>query len=718
MSLQFYIGRAGSGKTWCCREEIAQRLREDPSPRSPSLIWLLPEQASAQSERFLLETPGLEGFARAHVLSFKRLAHYIMLEQGKPAHPQLDEMGRLMLLRAMVCRHSDELKVFSRSARENGFISRLSSTFTELAQFRHSLGDLESRFRELAETCQGESLLAMKLHDLALLGRAWEAEVANRFSDSDHFLDNLATAIETTRFLSGAEVWLDGFSSFMPQEMRVIESILKRASQVRVTLLMDPDRIAVLPANPDELDPTRLFSQTEETYLRLQGLALDQGIQVLDTLFFPEKDQITRFIAGGALQSLEEGLVESGLVSGRGSGANDETIPTGIPEELPSLIAVEAAGRREEVEAAARCIRRLCREGQNRYRDIAVVIRGLDEYHALIRSIFESHAIPFFIDKRRTVSHHPLVELIRSALRVVNDEWQFDDVSHYLKTDFPPVNRYDADAIENYALGHGVRGRRWWTEQSWPNPPRLYQEPEDNVETDKPRPDAIQHLERIRKTAFAPLLTFDTAINAAKNETGITGFDFARTIIDFLAALDCPGKMGKWAEAARQEGELDAAAEHEQAWDGVTGLIAQANEILGQECLPLEDWISIVEAGLANLTLGLVPPSLDQVLVGSVDRSRQPALKSVFVLGMNEKLFPRIGGEDVIFSDSERKLLADKYDFGLSPVSSIKLFRECYLAYVALTRGSQFLWVSWATADESGGALQASPFVHCAPIAM
>ena len=62
----------------------------------------------------------------------------------------------------------------------------------------------------------------------------------------------------------------------------------------------------------------------------------------------------------------------------------------------------------------------------------------------------------------------------------------------------------------------------------------------------------------------------------------------------------------------------------------------------------LGDWLPIIEAGLRNLTVGVVPPVLDQVLIGTVDRSRNPDLKVVFVPGVNERGFPAAPARDTL----------------------------------------------------------------------
>jgi ATP-dependent helicase/nuclease subunit B len=48
-----------------------------------------------------------------------------------------------------------------------------------------------------------------------------------------------------------------------------------------------------------------------------------------------------------------------------------------------------------------------------------------------------------------------------------------------------------------------------------------------------------------------------------------------------------------------------------------------------------------LEAGLASLTVGVVRFALDQVLIGAIDRSRNPDLKLALVLGLNQRAFSR-----------------------------------------------------------------------------
>ncbi|RYD02267.1 hypothetical protein N752_25990 [Desulforamulus aquiferis] len=62
MGLRFVIGRAGSGKSYTCLEEVREKLRVNQEGRP--IILLVPEQATFQYEYLLSTTPGLKGTIR------------------------------------------------------------------------------------------------------------------------------------------------------------------------------------------------------------------------------------------------------------------------------------------------------------------------------------------------------------------------------------------------------------------------------------------------------------------------------------------------------------------------------------------------------------------------------------------------------------------------------------------------------------------------------
>src|SRR5690242_2746977 len=109
MAVRLVIGRAGTGKTALCAEEIRGAAARE--PLGPPLLWITPEQATVSAERRLLTGAASAGAGRgsfrAQVVSFRRLALLIARETGiLPAGAQaarpMDEVARIILLEETV----------------------------------------------------------------------------------------------------------------------------------------------------------------------------------------------------------------------------------------------------------------------------------------------------------------------------------------------------------------------------------------------------------------------------------------------------------------------------------------------------------------------------------------------------------------------------------------------------------------------------------------
>ena len=94
MSVQFILGRSGSGKTSYCIKSVADALLA-PDDNKP-LILLVPEQATYQAERAILNDKNVTGYSRLHVLSFDRLQ--FLLSGKNIAKPVVSRIGRQMII--------------------------------------------------------------------------------------------------------------------------------------------------------------------------------------------------------------------------------------------------------------------------------------------------------------------------------------------------------------------------------------------------------------------------------------------------------------------------------------------------------------------------------------------------------------------------------------------------------------------------------------------
>lgn len=688
MAFRFILGRAGSGKTHHCLESIAAALRE--APLGDPLILLVPEQATFQMDRRLVSLPGIRGTFRAQVLSFHRLAWRVFAEVGGGARPHIDEVGKVMALRALLSRRRGEFRVFDSATGRSGFLDRLARTISELRAYGIDAEHLEAGYRQLAALGRGDTILAGKLHDLALVSRDLTQYLATRWVDPDDYLSLLAARLgQRPAVVSGARIWVDGFMSFTPQELAVLRGLLEVAAEVNLTLCLDPHDLGA------PRDGGSTFHPTLRTYDTISRLVGDLGIGREETVRLTSG---ARYAGAPALGHLEREYTSTRPRPFAGA--------TG-----PVITLVEAESRRAEVAAAAREMVRLARERGYRWRDMGVLVRSLELYASLLQGTLTEFGIPFFIDHRQPLAYHPLVELVRSAVEVAASEWAYEPVFRVLKTDLFPMPRELVDRLENYVLEHGIRGGVWTREAPWAWW-RVFALEGDRGPADEERDEELRLIDGLRREVADLLAPFVKEMReGGAGHPDLTVAERARSLWSLLSLLDVPGELERWRQAALAGGRPEAAQEHERALDGLINLLDQMVTNLGDERVSLAEFGRILEAGLESLRPGRVPPRLDQVVIGSVDRSRQPDLRVSFVLGANNGVFPAIGDEDVVFDDREREELRSAFNMELSPSGRERAFNEDYLAYVALTRSSERLWVSYARSGGDGGALAPSSLV-------
>lgn len=676
MSLRFIIGRAGSGKTRRCLDEIRAELSARPA--GAPLVLLVPEQATFQTEYVLASTPGLKGFIRAQVLSFRRLAYRVLQEAGGAARPHIGDLGKRMLLRRLLEQRREEIKIFRRSASQPGFADTLARALGEVKNYCVEPEELVSASAVL-RSLHGAETLADKLEDLYLIYNELESVLEDRFIDPDDYLNLLADRLVLSSAVLGGEVWVDGFSGFTPQEYRVLSSLLHNAERVNITLCTD---YKTLSGNPDE---TEMFYPIRETYETLCELAAREGVIV-------DRPLVLDGANGGRYLSPDIAHLEKYFFSYPAPPCN--AAGGGV------TLAV-AANPRSETEGVAREITALCRDGGYRYRDIIILLRDFDTYPDLISSVFADHDIPVFIDRKRPVMHHPLVELVRSALEVFVSDWSFDPVFRFLKTDLTPLGREEVDLLENYVLAHGIRGSRWTDARPWEYRRRLSLE--EDTEMSDVEAEELEEINRIRRQAAVFLREFCSAAGRASNVREIT-----EALYNLLDSMEVPEMLESWRMSALSEGQLEQAGEHGQIWDGLTALLDQVVEALGDETISVQEYSAVLDAGLDSMRLGLIPPGFDQVVVCSLERSRSPEARAAFVMGASDGVLPARVSDRGILSEGERERL-QAVGLKLAPGSRRRVFDEQYLVYIALTRSSEKLYLSYPLADDEGGAIAPSP---------
>jgi ATP-dependent helicase/nuclease subunit B len=680
MSVRLVLGRSGSGKTELIINEIKDRLIAE--PQGDPVIYLVPEQMSFLSEYRLSTDPELGGMIRAQVYSFPRLAWRVLQETGGFTRHHLDSVGISMMIRKIIEDKKDELKIFQKAADKNGFVQQVEQMLIEFKRYAINPDELKQK---TAESSEGNKALGDKIHDLELVYRQFEDELFGKYIDSEDYFKLLAEKVSVSSYLKSAEVYIDGFYSFTPLELMIIGQLIGTCKRVTIALPVDKN---FKNEQPDDL---HLFRVTGETCQSLHDIIKTMGYDLEEEVVLTEqwrwKDE--------SLRHLEREF---------------DTRPAVRFDGEAAIHIAQAANRRAEMEGVARKIHGLARDKGYRYRDIAILMRG-NEYREVLETIFDDYGLPYFIDQKRNMLNHPLIELVRSSLETVLGNWRYEPIFRAVKTDllFPEGSdlnkmREHMDILENYVLAFGIQGEKWTKKERWKYRRIRGLEFDGVVQTDAEK-QTEQELNDLRLLITAPLLRMARRIKRAEN-----GRKLSEAVYLFMEELDIPAKLEIWRLAAEQEGRLVEAREHEQAWNAIIDLLDQFVEMLGETKVAPKQFISILDAGFESLKFSLIPPAIDQVLVADLEKTRLADIKVAFVIGVNEGVLPAKMTEDGIFGDDDRDMLQSK-GVKLAPGSRTKLLDENFIAYKAFVTPSELLYISYPIANEEGKALMPSSYI-------
>ncbi|MCX5646835.1 MAG: exodeoxyribonuclease V subunit gamma [Phycisphaerae bacterium] len=712
MAVQFVLGRSGTGKTSYCVRAIADALLE---PSEQPLLFLVPEQATYEAERAILSDQRIPGYHRLRILSFDRL-QFLLLGKNT-ARPAISRIGRQMVIHKILRDNLGTLQIFGSSALLPGFAREMASTITELHQYAKNADDIEGLLKQLnfgfriadcglegggdfnpqsairnPQSSVPNRLSALKFADVALVFRKYSEAIEDKFIDPDAQITSACKAVAKADFIKGARLWVDGFASFTGGEMALLMEVLKAVDQAHMALCLDPADIelgiSIAPQirNPQSAirnssEGAGLFEPTARTYREMLERLDEAKVKVLKPMTL---HQTPRFRDCPALAHLEQNLFRLGASKSKAGG---------------SVRLLAAPSVRLEIQSVARQILGLVKEKGYRYRDIAVVASDLSRYEQYVRAYFEDYGIPFFIDKRKPLNQHPVVELICAALQAVTNGLAYADVFAYLKTDLVTMARSDVDLLENYCLAFGVDGRDWADPEPW----RFQDKDDEGFGEDQ--------IDRIRGEAIGPLLELRQALCPDGDlQTRLTSGEFARVIFVLLDRLHVRKTVSQWIEEAHEGGDPTTADEHRQFFDAFVDIFDALVEIFERQEMTAQDYFGLLASAFSQMTLAFIPPKLDQVLVGSIERSRHPNLKAIFLLGATQKQFPIPLASSGVLTDEDREA-AEAAEFCIAPSSTQSLADRQYLAYIAFTRPSQFMCISYPCVDEKGSPIMRSHFI-------
>lgn len=660
MGLRFCFGGSGSGKSRKLHELITEWAQREPER---NFLFLVPDQFTMQTQVDLVNESRCGGIMNIDVLSFGRLAHRIFEETGYGSKPVLDDTGKSLVLRKVASGLKDKMPVIGKNLNKIGYIHEVKSAVSEFMQYGISV----EQAGELADYAKERGALHRKLKDLEIIYGGFRDYIKDKFITTEETLELLTAAVKRSEIVKGSVVVFDGFTGFTPVQYGLIRELLGLTEQVIVSVTID------MREDPFQISGEQeLFYLSKKTVGDLCRFAKEAKIERTDDIYM-KYSPLPRFQANKELAHLEQNLFRY------------PSVP--YEDSVNSICLREAVNPAAEVQQTCIQIKKLVLEEGYSYRDIAVVTGDLETYADYFEREGLIYDIPFFLDRTRSLRLNPLIEYIRSALKMVIWDFSYETVFHYLRCGLLDFTPEEVDRLENYVLACGIKGKKKWSHSF------VRSREEGDL-------DALNAMREQIMDQISPLLI--------RRETA---GELVRTLYDFIVSGRIQEKLAVYEQDFRKAGEPERAREYAQIYRLVMELLEQIISLLDEEPISLQEFADVLDAGFGEIQVGIIPGSIDRIVVGDMERSRLKQVKILFFLGVNDGNIPAGTSKGGIISDIDREFLQES-EFELAPTPRQQMYTQRLYLYMNLTKPAQRLYLSFSRINSQGKSIRPSYLIE------
>ena len=613
--------------------------------KSKKNYLIVPEQSNLMAEKNLIEYTKSDTLLNTEVLTLSRMAKRVRDEVGGVDN-NISSAGKSMIIYNILQANKSKLNFLGKTQKNITIVSQL---ITELK--KHNIGidsirnlTYENKYQEL------------KFRDVSIILEEYNNRLNNNFLDENDTLSILAKQLKKSKQFDNCNIYIDDFNGFTPQEMNIIEELIDKCSELYVGICLDELNILTSPEN-DLFYFNRLFA------LKLIDMAQRNNCEI-STL---KLENSYRF------KNEEMKFLESNFNKMSKEKYNKAT---------ENIFVTVESDRYTEMEDVARKISLLVEHENYNYSDIAIVTENGDEYTEIARAVFAKYDIPIFIDEKKDLNQNLLIQYILFMLELFQKNWSYESVFAYLKTSIFDIDSNDLYDLENYSRKWGIKGKKW---------KEVFNYEEINEIQEK--------LEGIRQKIIIPLVKFYDEFQKER-----TIKQLCTLLYQFIADNEIDLKLNS---ILGQNNQVEIIEEYQTTYKALITILDEMVKIFGDEIVSFEKFKDLLQIGLENTKIGKIPASQDQIIMGDVSRSRNHSIKVLFIIGMNDGVFPKASREEGFLNDSDRQYLKAN-DLSIAKNSIELLFDEQYNIYNTFTIPSEKLYLSYCSADSNGASLRPS----------
>ena len=680
MKLQYILGTSGSGKLENCINEILIRQEEKYLPS----ILIVPEQFTLQAERLVIEKSKSKVLFNTYVLNFKRLAYRVFSELGISDKKPLEDIGQAMVLRKILYKlgKEEKFKFFSEKSYANiGLIEKIADILKEFFEFGITIESLENVIKNI-NTATNENL-SLKLNDLKEIYKEYASFIKSDYITDEGILDILASKIDKSSLITkDAQVFIYGFDSLNNQELNIIYKLFEKCEKINIYFTLNENKTYF-----EKINPFDNYFYVKSTMNRINDKIVNKlGVSLEKTLFLQEDK---RHINNKELSFLQENFLRYNHKK--------------YDDNVENINIYCCKNKYSEIENVSSIILDLVKNKNYKFKDIVVILGDLS-YQKNIKMLFNKYKIPYFLDDKKKITNHCLVELIMSSLDIIIYNFQYESVFRYLRTGILDIlNTYDItkeniDIIENYVIKYGIKGDKWKKDFEY----GFYEN----------SPYTYDKINGIRKNILNSL----SKLHIKKNKK-YTVLEISKAILDFLVDINIENAIQAIILRDKEllnKGIIKNAGvidEHIQVFNSISEILQKFVDILGEEKMTIEEYSKILKSAFEKETISIIPPTQDQVLIGDFARTKITGNKVLIAMGINEGNIPSYKEESPFISDTEKiYLLSNGIEMRGTSLSSMAT--EMLNVYSLILKPKDKLYLTYCLSTLEGASKKPSVVIE------
>ena len=619
---------------------------------------VVPEQSAFNRDRELLFSLGERDSDTLCVTGLERFVCETLEENGLRRKPQAETAARAVVMSIAADSVKESLEIFTRHGARLSTVNELLSVYDELKQAGASA-------ETLGRIHAGSA--GKKAKELSLIFSAYDALINERFSDPSDNIAHLCEFLTGRHLFTDCVFFFDDFRGFTGAQTRLISLLCADAAEVYISVV-----------SPDFNDAlgSEAFAHARRNARAIRIGASKYGVSCREMNTDGEKDPNDVFVF------LRDNLF---------SAANGSFTNGG-----DSLCLYAAADIADECSFVARSIKELIESGKYRCRDIGIFQRS-DIYTDTLICELTKCGIPVCEDSRKPLGEYPLVRMVLCGVEAAARGLNTQRVLTYLKTGVAGVSDGECDMLENYVTLWSIDGKAW--ENDFKSNPDGY-----GTEFDDERKAELEKINSIRKRAVEPLKKLKNALDIGDP------YGSCAAVYGLITDTGAKSEFLRLATELNGSGREKEALACARVWDETADALDALYNALGTSPVSPLRFYELLALTLSGVSLGDIPAGIDQIVIGTADRTRFSAPKAVFAVGLTEGDFPQSSVRGGVFDAAEkRELIANGIELESVPE---KIYgEERLIAYNVLTAPSDRLFLSYPGVSSTGDEKQKSEII-------